>query len=130
MMLLIQSALALALISAVLYGFWEVRRWKTLEPQEALSLRQRRLRLYGLFFLLLVLVLCLGGTFLPSPRTKIALVHALGYWLITALAALPLVPLALLDARENLKKAMEERRRLREETVLSKAAPSPPQHNE
>ena len=34
--------------------------------------------------------------------------------MLTALAALPLIPLALLDARENLRRALEDRRRLRD----------------
>jgi hypothetical protein len=117
MTMLVQGGLMVALTAVVGYGIWEIHRWGTLLGRETVSPKQRLLRVLGLFFLLLVLALWLRGTYLPTPHTRPALVHYLGYWLGTALAVLPLLPLALLDARENLHRALEDRRRLRENVL-------------
>ncbi|MBV9851744.1 MAG: hypothetical protein JO250_18905 [Armatimonadetes bacterium] len=111
---LIQTALILGLLAAAAYGVWEVRRWGTPAGREQVSPRQCRIRAWGLFFLLAALALWLGGTYLPVPHTRRALARYIAYWMLVALAALPLIPLALLDARENLRRAREDRRRLRD----------------
>jgi len=108
----VRAALVLALLLAAGFGVWEVRRWSTPEGRDALSAKQRLLRLWGLFFLLAVLGLWLGGTFLPTPHTPKALIGWIQYWLLTVLAALPLIPLALLDRRENLRHLAESSRQL------------------
>ncbi len=113
MTVLLQGALMLALAAVAVYGVWEVRRWGTPLGQETISAKQHRIRALGLLFLLLALGLWLRGTYLPTPHTRLALAHYIGYWMGTALAVLPLLPLALLDARENLRRALEDRRRLR-----------------
>ncbi len=110
--MLLRAALALALLAAGSFGVWEVRRWFTPEGRDLISARQRLLRLWGLFFLFAVLGLWLGGTFLPTPHTPKALIGWIQYWLVTVLAALPLIPLALLDRRENLRHLAEARRQL------------------
>ena len=89
-----------------------MRRWFTPEGRDSISPRQRLLRLWGLFFLLAVLGLWLGGTFLPTPHTPKALIGWIEYWLLTISASLPLIPLALLDRRENLRHLEEARRQL------------------
>lgn len=108
----VRAALVLALLAAVGFGVWEVRRWLTPEGRDSISPRQRLLRLWGLFFLLAVLGLWLGGTFLPVPHTRKALIGWVQYWLLTVSASLPLIPLALLDRRENLRHLAESRRQL------------------
>ena len=109
----LQAVLIVALLAAAAYGLWEIRRWQTPAGRETVSARQRRIRAWGLFFLLAALALWLGGTSLPLPRTRRALAHYLAYWMLVAFAVLPLIPLALLDARENLRRAQKERRELR-----------------
>ncbi len=108
----LRAALILALLAAAGFGVWEVRRWFTPEGRDSISPKQRLLRLWGLFFLLAVLGLWLGGTFLPIPHTPKALIGWIQYWLLTVLASLPLIPLALLDRRENLRHLAESRRQL------------------
>ena len=108
----LRAALVLALLAAGGFGVWEVRRWFTPEGRDSLSARQRLLRLWGLFFLLATLGLWLGGTFLPTPHTPKALIGWIQYWMLTVLAAVPLIPLALLDRRENLRHLAESRRQL------------------
>ena len=116
---LLRAVLVLALLLTTAYGGWEVRRWRTPAGREQVSALQRRLRAWGLFFLLAALALWLGGTFLPAPHTKGDLARALAYWMLVCLSVLPLIPLALLDARENLRRALEDRRRLRESLLSS-----------
>jgi hypothetical protein len=111
----VRLLLALALLAALAFGVWEVRRWGM--PEGALlPPRQRTLRAWGLFFLLLCLGLCLCGNYHP-PHTKRALIAWIQYWMLTTLAALPLVPLALLDWRENLRRLAESRRALFQDTL-------------
>lgn len=124
--MILRALLILALLAVSCYGAWEVRRWRTPDSRALISPRQRRLRIWGLFFLLLTLGLWLGGTRLPTPkhgaRTRAAREAALryiGYWTVTSLAALPLIPLALLDSRENLRRLSDERRNLLQETLGS-----------
>ena len=108
----LRAVLALALLAAAGFGVWEVRRWFTPEGRDSISHKQRLLRLWGLFFLLAVLGLWLGGTFLPTPHTPKALIGWVQYWMLTLLASLPLIPLALLDRRENLRHLAESSRQL------------------
>ncbi|MDQ2798091.1 MAG: hypothetical protein M3Y13_00425 [Armatimonadota bacterium] len=123
-MTLLQTLLLCLLLAAAAYGVYEIRRWRTPEGQASLSSRQRILRSWGLFFLLLALGLWLRGTFLPVPpspartrQERQALLRSLEYWTLTSLAALPLVPLALLDARENLRRLAAERKQNRREAM-------------
>jgi len=73
--------------------------------------------------------LWLGGTSLPTPHPgdKRALISWIQYWMLTVIASLPLVPLALLDWRENLLLLAENRRKLKQEALgpLSQR-PDPP----
>jgi len=115
--MLLRPALVLALVVAVAYGLWEIRRWSTPFGLEVISPKQRQLRAWGLFFLLATLGLWLGGTYLPTPHTKQGLIHWLQYWILTVLAALPLFPLALLDWRENIRHLAESRKKLFQETL-------------
>ena len=125
--MLLRTALILALIAAAGYGVWEIRRWSLPETQGLITAKQKRLRSWGLFFLLGVLGLWLGGTYLPTPGNKHALVRWGLYYMMTIIASLPLVPLALLDWRENLMLLAENRRKLFQETIgpLSQR-PDPP----
>lgn len=117
--MLLRAVLIFALAAAALYGVWEVRRWGLPDPQAVITPKQKRLRAWGLFFLLGVLGLWLGGTYLPTPHPgdKRALIHWIQYWMLTVIASLPLIPLALLDWRENLRLLAENRRRLFQETL-------------
>ena len=121
---MLRALLIVALLAVAGYGTWEVRRWQTPAGRDLVSPRQHRLRGWGLFFLLLTLSLWLGGTTLPLPshdtQTRAgreAALRFIGYWTVTALAALPLIPLALLDSRENLRRLAEERRKLLQDTL-------------
>ncbi len=113
--MLLRAALTLALLAAAGYGVWEIRRWAL--PGTLITQKQKSLRLWGLFFLLVVLGLWLGGTWLPTPHTKPALIGWIQYWMLTIVLSLPLIPLALLDWRENLKLLAENRRRVFDETL-------------
>jgi hypothetical protein len=126
--MLLRAALALALLAAGSFGVWEVRRWFTPEGRDLISPKQRLLRLWGLFFLLAVLGLWLGGTFLPTPHTPKALIRWIQYWMLTVLASLPLIPLALLDWRENLRRLAASRKKLFQETLgsLPQSSADPP----
>ncbi len=119
-----RTALWMALPAALAFGVWEVRRWKTPLGREMINARQCRLRTWGLIFLLLTLGLWLRGTYLPIPHPRAktptpaerqATLDYIGYWTLTALCALPLFPLALLDTRENLRRLQAERAKLTEE---------------
>jgi hypothetical protein len=121
--MILRALLVLALVIVAGYGLWEIRRWRT-PAGDLVSPRQRRIRSWGLFFSLLTLGLWLGGVGLPTPRQKPATraereadLRYIGYWTFTALAALPLIPLALLDSRENLRRYADERRKLFQETL-------------
>ncbi|MCW3062270.1 MAG: hypothetical protein JWQ02_4091 [Capsulimonas sp.] len=123
--------LCIGLVAAASYGVYEIRFWRTSEGREMITPRQRRLRSIGLFLLLAAMGLWLGGTYLAIPhkqgkvatRTeRAAALRYLAYWTLTALTALPLIPIALMDARANIKQVQgdvleiaEERRRLKEE---------------
>jgi hypothetical protein len=111
--------LMFALVAAAGFGFWELRRWGLPETQDLITPKQKKLRGWGLFFLLGVLGLWLGGTYLPTPHPgdKRALIGWIQYWMLTVVASLPLIPLALLDWRENLRLLAENRRKLFQETV-------------
>jgi len=110
--MILRGVLALALLAVAGYGVYETRRWGRPATRDLLTARQRTLRAWGLALLLLTLTLFLVGTFLPTPRTKLATLHALIFWTVTTVCAVPLIPLALLDARENLRRLMEGRREL------------------
>ncbi len=121
---MLPALLTLALLAVAGYGAWEVRRWRTADGPDLISPRQRRLRVWGLLFLLLTLGLWLFGTTQPIPRhgpktraEREAALRFVGYWTVTSLCALPLIPLALLDSRENLRRLADERRRLLQETL-------------
>lgn len=113
----LRPLLIAALIAAAGYGVWEVRRWSRPETVGLITPKQKKLRAWGLFFLLGVLALWLGGTYLPTPGSKPALVRWGLYYMLTILVSLPLVPLALLDWRENLLLLAENRRKLLQETI-------------
>ena len=117
--MLLRAVLVLALAAAAAYGVWEVRRWAQPEMLGGITPKQKTLRVWGLFFLLTVLGLWLGGTYLPTPHPgdKRALIGWIQYWMLTVIAALPLIPLALLDWRENLRLLAENRRKLFQETL-------------
>lgn len=119
--LLTRPLLILALLAAALYGLWEVRRWPTPTGLEVISPKQRVLRAWGLFFLLAALGLCLGWTYLPLPHSRRALIRYAQYIILICLSVLPLVPLALLDWRENIRHLASSRKKLFEETLGSLA---------
>ena len=105
--MILRAVLICAFAACCFLGIQEVRRWDA-QPG-LLSRRQRRLRAGSLFFLLVILGMCFGGTFLPNPAGPVSrLTHAqkavklrwLGYWAATAVMVLPLVTLALLDMKE------------------------------
>ena len=120
----LRAVLWLALPAALAFGVWEARRWQSPLGREMINARQRRLRAWGLLFLLLTLGLWLRGTYLPIPHPRgktptdaerQAALDYIGHWTLTVLCALPLFPLALLDTRENLRRLQAERAKLAEE---------------
>ncbi len=122
--MLLHIILALALLVVLAYGTYEIRRWGHPEIRELLSPKQRLLRAWGLFFLLMSLGLWLGGTYLhqPAPLThtssyaeKLYALKYVAYWTLTALMVVPLLPLALLDTRESARRALADRAPLSEE---------------
>ncbi len=115
----LQAVLVIALLAVTAYGAWEVRRWGTTAGREQVSPRQRRIRAWGFAFLMAALALWLRGTALPLPPPHHAHAAAryIAYWMAIALLVLPLIPLALLDARENLRRALSERESLRREML-------------
>ena len=117
--MVLRAVLVLAFAATTVYGVWEIRRWSKPWAAGLITPKQKRLRVWGLFFLLSVLGLWLGGTYLPTPHPgdKRALIGWIQYWMVTVIAALPLVPLALLDWRENLLLLAENRRKLFQETI-------------
>lgn len=117
--MLLRTALILAFAAAAGYGVWEIRRWSLPETEGLITPKQKKLRAWGLVFLLGVLGLWIGGTYLPTPHPgdKRALIGWIQYWMLTVILSLPLVPLALLDWRENLKLLAENRRKLFQETL-------------
>ena len=117
--MLFRTVLVLALLLAAGFGVWEVRRWSTPEGRDLISPKQRLLRLWGLFFLLAALGLCLGWTYLPIPHTRRELVGDAQYIILICLAVLPLIPLALLDWRENIRHLAASRKKLFQETIGS-----------
>jgi hypothetical protein len=109
----------------VLYSVYEVRHW--FGQPSVLPKRQRWIRALGLCCLLSLLVLWLCGTYMTVPRThgsdtravrEVAMLW-IGYGMLTFLALLALMSLALLDAREGLIRAREERRKLFRDTLLA-----------
>jgi len=124
----LRAALVLVLIAAAAYGAWEIHRWFTPEGRDVVSPKQRMLRLWSLFFLLATLGLCLGWTYLPKPQTRRELIGYAQYIMLICLAVLPLIPLALLDWRENLRQIAASRKKLLQETLgsLSQKNADPP----
>ena len=123
---MIRYVLMASIVIVVAYAIYEIRLW-SLRP-DYVSLRQRRIRSLGLFFLLTALVLWIRATYVPVPvvhhthitrAAQAAAVRWLTYYMLPFLAFLPLIPLALLDARENLKRASDERRKIRMEALAA-----------
>jgi hypothetical protein len=123
--------LGLIVFAVVLVGYaiYEFSGWARRGADLSLSAKQRRIRIAGFVLLLASIGLWYHGTYLPIPH-KPAVASPIedktvarqaadyvGYWMFTFLVLLPLVPLALLDARENFLSALAERRHLREEAV-------------
>lgn len=123
--MLFRAALILILLATAAYGVWEVRRWQTPLGLETISPKQRVIRLWGLFFLLATLGLCLGWTYLPKPQTRRELVSYAQYVILICLATLPLIPLALLDWRENLRSLAASRQRLLQEALAGERDEKP-----
>lgn len=120
----IRYLLLIGLIAAVAFGYREVRSWSVPTVLSVVSPRQRSLRLTGLFCLICLLGFGLGGTFLTLPQTAghahdprvlKAVLSYLGYWLLTSLFFLPLVPIALADTRENVTRLNSDLLRLQAE---------------
>jgi hypothetical protein len=108
----------------IAYAVYEVRQW--IVKPDLISGKQRRIRALGFLFLLLSLGLWLNGTYMQAPPThhhnltraaRIAAINWIGYWGITFLTLVPIIPLALLDARENLRRASKERRSILQEAL-------------
>lgn len=120
----VRIVLCAILIAVIAYAAFEVRLWS--RKPDLISANQRRIRGFGLFFLLLSLCLGLNGTYLRTPRThgrpvtratRIEALKWIGYWTLTVVSLVPIIPLALLDARENLRRASEQRRSILQEAL-------------
>jgi len=122
--MIVRIILGAIMLAVLVFGTIEIRSWST-QP-DLISAKQRRIRGFGLVFLLLSLGLWLNGTFMQAPPThqkpltraaKLAAIHWIGYWGITFVSLLPILPLAWFDARENLRRASEQRRNLLQEVL-------------
>ena len=117
------------MLAVIAFAVVEVRSWKV--NATLISPKQRRYRQLGFFYLLVSLGLWLHGTYMQPPPThnrpitraaKVAAINWIGYWGLTFITLVPIIPLALLDARENLRRASQQRRDLLQEVL----APSEP----
>jgi hypothetical protein len=125
--MIIRALLAVAIVGIALYGVFELRFWTTPMGRSIVSRRQRGIRTIGLVLLLAGLGLWLRGTYIPVPQARPGVHHSralrlqalryVQYWTLTFCVLLPLIPLAILDTRENLRKALAERENLREERL-------------
>lgn len=125
--MIIRVLLAAAIVGILLYGVYELRFWGTPMGRSIVSRRQRGIRGLGLVLLITGLGMWFHGTYIPVPQPKpgvhhsVALrraaLHYVQYWTLTFCVMLPLIPLAILDTRENLRKAIAEREKLREERL-------------
>jgi hypothetical protein len=125
--MIIRTLLAVAIVGILLYGVYELRFWGTPLGRSIVSRRQRGIRGLGLVLLLAGLGMWFHGTYIPVPQPKpgvhhsVALrraaLHYVQYWTLTFCVMLPLIPLAILDTRENLRKAIAEREKLREDRL-------------
>ena len=122
--MIIRIILGAIMLAVLMFGAIEIRAWST-QP-DLISPKQRRIRGLGFVFLLLSLGLWLNGSFMQAPPThqkpltraaKVAAITWIGYWGITFLTLVPIIPLALLDTRENLRRASEQRRNLLQEVL-------------
>ena len=106
--------LAIVLFVLSVYGVWEVRRWGTPLGRETISPKQRVYRVWGLLSLLLCLGLMLGATYFHLPHTHSvrAALPYMAYLTLTVISWVPLIPLALLDSRENLRLTLEARQKI------------------
>jgi|GEM_PF-1083443 len=129
-MTVIRALLAVAVIAVAAYGVFEVRFWSSKLGQSMISGRQRRIRGIGLILLFFGLCFWFRGTFIPIPHPTPGIRHRsdreqalnyIGYWTFTFCLMLPLIPLAILDTRENLRKAAEERKQLMQESFKLQA---------
>ena len=126
----VRALLAVAVVAIVAYGVFEVRFWKSPIGLSMISARQRRIRGLGLSLLFLGLCFWLRGTYIPIPHPRPGTrlradreqaLRYIGYWTFTFCLMLPLIPLAILDTRENLRKAAQERQDLLSERLQLEA---------
>ena len=115
MTLLLQSVPDPRPVAVAAYGVWEVRRWGTPAGRSSLPAPAPHPCLGPILSASRPRPLAPGDSLpLPTPHTRRAPPTTSPTGSCVALAALPLIPLALLDARENLRRALEDRRRLRD----------------
>ena len=130
--MIVRIILVAIMIAVIGFAFVEVRNW-TAQP-DLISGKQRRIRTLGFVFLVLSIGLWLYGSYLPAPPThqkpltyaaKVAAIRWIGYWAVTFLTLVPIIPLALLDARENLRRASELRRSILQEALTTSTSDKP-----
>lgn len=124
----IRNILVLILLVVTAWGACQVSLWNMPRQRRNFSKTQKRLRSIGLICLLGCLSLAIYGTFIPTPvvtahkpnhSETMAIIRYFAYWSVTTLLIIPLIPLAILDSRDNLRQLAldaqelaEERRRL------------------
>jgi len=123
--MIVPIVLGAIMLAVIAYGIYEVRQWS--RNPDLISGKQRRIRTFGFVFLLLSLGLGLNGVVnihtppthhKPVTRaTRLAALNWLTYWTLTVITLVPIVPLALLDARENLRRASDQRREILQEAL-------------
>lgn len=136
--MILRALLAIAIVGILIYGVYEVRFWRTELGRTLVTGRQHVIRSLGLVLLLAGLGLWFGGTYIPVPQPKpgvhsraarVAALRYIEYWTLTLCVMLPLIPLAILDTRENLKKAAAERNKLlAEQLALNRMASEAQEH--
>jgi hypothetical protein len=119
--MLIQAIIAIMLAGSVFFGAREIASWSKPTQLATMTPKQRSIRFYAIFLLVLVLCLGLGGTYLRVPQTQgqarnpkvqKEVLNYLAYWFVTGLFFLPIIPLTLLDARQTVLRLEVDRQQL------------------
>lgn len=122
--MIVRIILVAIMVAVIAFAYFELRNWSA-QP-DLISPKQRRIRSLGFVFLLLSLGLWLNGSYMQAPPThqkpltcaaRLAAINWIGYWGLTFLTIVPIIPLALLDTRENLRRASEQRRSILQEAL-------------
>lgn len=103
--------------AAVILAARELRAISEDATSRRFTKHQKAYRIVGMLLVFSCFALIYRGTYLPTPRTfgghisrveRVAVLHYLLYWTVTAMLALPLIPLAILDSRLRFKSVLKD----------------------